>query len=569
MDILSQCEIGAVLISDDNQILSVNEAGDRLLHGDGNLVGTALPEDAEPLLTESDAASYVNIVFDEYLCRCATPDLTDLPAHTRMVVFRLATNDACHDMLLSVLNGINEGIVLCDAKGRLYFYNDAATEIDSIVTGDVRGKHISEVYHMQDGHLLAIPQAIADKRPNPAVRQRYTTCFGKKVDIISNVSPIVQDGQVLGAFNVLEDWSTVSELQKKNIKLQDKLIEISSATDETKKKSALTAKYHFRDIIYISSAMDKVVARCRQIAQSDSSVMIYGETGTGKELLAQSIHNASHRSCGPFLAINCAAIPDNLLEALLFGTEKGAYTGAESRAGLFEQANGGTLLLDEINSMNTLLQSKLLRVLQDGMLRRVGGVKEIYSDVRVLSNTNSPPHQAIKENKLRRDLYYRLGVVNINIPPLRNHTEDIPLLSKSFIRWFNKKLQKTVQNIDRATLDIFYAYHWPGNVRELEHAIEHAMNIMPTDCSLVTPEYIPDHILEVADFDGSDERNTQENFSAIRNAAEHTEREMLSQVLLKNGGNISKSAKSIGISRQNLQYRIKRSGIDVKALLLE
>lgn len=176
--------------------------------------------------------------------------------------------------------------------------------------------------------------------------------------------------------------------------------------------------------------MKKTIDKCQMIAESDSPVMIYGETGTGKELFAQSIHNASRRCNGPFIAINCAAIPSTLLESMLFGTEKGAYTGAIQREGVLEQANGGTLLLDEINSMDITLQSKLLRVLQDGMIRRVGGLSDIHVDVRIISNTNIPPMQAVEQNQLRKDLYFRLGVVNITIPPLRERKEDIPPAGK-------------------------------------------------------------------------------------------------------------------------------------------
>ncbi len=295
--------------------------------------------------------------------------------------------------------------------------------------------------------------------------------------------------------------------------------------------------------------------------------MIYGETGTGKELFAQSIHNASRRSDGPFLAINCAAIPDNLFEGLLFGTEKGAYTGAESRAGLFEQANEGTLLLDEINSMNMLLQSKLLRVLQEGTLRRVGGSKNIHIDVRVISNTNIPPREAIKNKELRQDLFYRLGVVNINIPPLREHKEDIPLLSKSFILCFNEKLMKNVSNIDRATLEIFNAYQWPGNIRELEHVIEHAMSIIPTrQISTITPDYLPDYILNFPPTTLHTDQRDQGNINTLNSAVQMTEYQVLRNALLENNCNITRTASFFGVSRQNLQYRIKRCGIDVKTL---
>ena len=571
MEILSQCGLGAALVSENNKIISINEAGDRLLHGGGNLVGATMPEAIALLLEEPDSVSYVNIAFGEYLCRCTTPEISDIPPHTQMIVFRMATNDVCHDMLSRVLNGLNEAVILFDAEGRIYFLNDAAVELDSITTSDVLGRHVSEIYNIQGGQLLAIPQVIQDKRPKLNLRQYYTTCFGKNVDIVANVFPIIQNGQTLGAFtfNMMANQLAVSEQHRyKHINLQGNLIEHSSTTG-TNKKSTLTAKYQFSDIIYISSAMNKVVTRCQQVAQSDSSVMIYGETGTGKELLAQSIHNASHRANGPFLAINCAAIPDNLLEGLLFGTEKGAYTGAENRGGLFEQANGGTLLLDEINSMNILLQSKLLRVLQDGMIRRVGGTKEIHVDVRVLSNINIPPYQAIEEKKLRLDLFYRLGVININIPPLRDRKEDIPLLFKKFIIRFNKKLLKNIQNIDPATLEIFNSYHWPGNVRELEHAIEHAMNIATNDQTLITQDCIPDHILNSTELLLCEGNKVQDSAStsSLRSTMQNTERQMLRKALLDNSGNISKTARSFGISRQNLQYRIKRSGIDVKALL--
>jgi len=285
--------------------------------------------------------------------------------------------------------------------------------------------------------------------------------------------------------------------------------------------------------------------------------MLYGETGTGKELFAQSIHNASRRAKRPFIAINCAAIPETLLESMLFGTEKGAYTGAESREGLFEQADGGTLLLDEINSMDLSLQSKLLRVLEDGMIRRVGGVQNIHVDVRVLSNSNVPPLQAVEQKLLRQDLYHRLGVVNITIPPLRERKQEIMLLVKNFIVHYNKKMLKSVANIDVQTLELFHAYDWPGNVRELQYAIESAMNLIPDDSSHITPEFTPEHIQmavngELYSHDESEEAPTIE--SVMREAGQR----FLRMKLQDNGCNISKTAQMLGLTRQNLQQRMKR-----------
>ncbi|MGN1008101.1 MAG: sigma 54-interacting transcriptional regulator, partial [Butyricicoccus sp.] len=209
------------------------------------------------------------------------------------------------------------------------------------------------------------------------------------------------------------------------------------------------------------------------------------------------------------------------------------------------------------------LQSKLLRVLQDGMIRRVGGMNEIHVDVRVLSNINIPPYQAIAENKLRRDLFYRLGVVNINVPPLRERREDIPLLAKHFIMRCNRKLVRNVRSIDRDTLERFRTYSWPGNVRELQHAIEHAMNILPNDASVITSEYIPEHIL--VEETAAQQTPKQDSLSG---AIHNLEYSAICKVLRENGGNISESARVLGMSRQNLQYRIKRYKIDMQALLL-
>lgn len=274
-----------------------------------------------------------------------------------------------------------------------------------------------------------------------------------------------------------------------------------------------------------------------------------------------------------FRQANNDACHDPLLDAfnrmeetiILFGTEKGAYTGAENRAGLFEQANGGTLLLDEINSMNISLQAKLLRVLQDGMVRRVGGMTETHIDVRALSNINIPPNQAIEEHKLRLDLFYRLGVVNIHIPPLRERKEDIGLLAKQFILQLDKKLRKNVRDIDEGTLRRFREYDWPGSVRELQHAIEHAMNVIPNDMSIITPEYIPWHVMTGAAH--PKEAAYSEAMPSLEGTMQDIERRTICKALRASGGNISEAARNLNMSRQNLQYRIKRHKIDIPALL--
>lgn len=361
---------------------------------------------------------------------------------------------------------------------------------------------------------------------------------------------------MMGVISVMEDRRRLEEMSKRIVELQQALVDQARAPASSKKVSPLKAKYHFNDIAYCCQPMQKAIERCKMIARSDSNVMIYGETGTGKELFAQSIHNASPRAAGPFVAINCAAIPDTLLESMLFGTEKGAYTGAEKRNGLLEQVDGGTLLLDEINSMDIALQSKLLRVIQEGTFRRVGGNTQIHVNVRFLSNINIPPLEAIEKGLLRKDLYYRLGVINITIPALRDRKSDILPLSKAFITENNRKLLKNVRTLAPETLTLFQLYDWPGNVRELQHALEYAMNIIPEEEDLITPAYIPEHILDAT---GQVTPSTAvKSAQTMEDAMAEAGRDFLRRVLAENDGNISRTAKAMGITRQNLQHRLKK-----------
>ncbi|MGN1014819.1 MAG: sigma-54 interaction domain-containing protein [Butyricicoccus sp.] len=566
MNVLSQAGMGALLLSREGRILEINETGDRLLHGKGALVGERLKEIAPELCAQGKAPRYQNIAFGEYLLRCSSPEADDLPERTELVVFRDATNDACHDMLVDVVNQLSECVSLYDAEGRVYLLNDAVVQMESIITQDVRGDLVTDLYKTSDESELPLPQVLRTKRPIVNKRMRYTTRFGREMDVVASDYPLMRNGQVLGGVCIMEDCSTIDSLQKQIIDLQQKLTEQQGKKKVSKTKSSLTAKWNFGDIVYNSANMKRVITQCSRVAKNDSAVMIYGETGTGKEMFAQSIHNASGRRNGPFLAINCAAIPENLLESLLFGTEKGAYTGSERRPGLFEQASGGSLLLDEINSMDISLQSKLLRVLQEGSLRRVGGAEEIQVDVRVLSAINIPPQQAIQENKLRQDLYYRLGVVNITVPPLRERREDILLLSKTFVMQCNKKMGRSISGIDEDTLEVFRTYNWPGNVRELQHAVEHAMNVLPDDASFISPQYLPAHILSEQNKPESAERQGD---SSLNSRMRGMERSAICAVLRENNGNISASARQLEMSRQNLQYRIKRYKIDVAALIKE
>ncbi|MPM61644.1 Arginine utilization regulatory protein RocR [bioreactor metagenome] len=308
--------------------------------------------------------------------------------------------------------------------------------------------------------------------------------------------------------------------------------------------------------------MKASIKKCEKASKSDASVFIYGETGTGKELISQSIHYASNRKEHPFIAQNCAALPESLFEGILFGTIKGGFTGAVDRPGLFEQANKGTLLLDEINSMPMTLQAKLLRVLQEGYVRRVGGTKDIPVDVRVIATTNESPTQILNENKIRRDLYYRLNVINIEIPPLRERKEDISLLCDMFIKKYNRKLNKDVKGISYDSINYLKKHSWQGNVRELENVIYSTMSMMDNEKNIV-PEMI-----HLNDYYNLKEKKTNESYSledleykTLDHIIGDVEEGYIIESLEKTGYNISKSAAILGINRQNLQYKMKKYNI--------
>jgi len=288
-------------------------------------------------------------------------------------------------------------------------------------------------------------------------------------------------------------------------------------------------------------------------------VLIYGETGTGKELFAQSIHYSGIRGNKPFIAQSCAAIPESLLESLLFGTAKGGFTGAVEREGLFEQANGGTLLFDELNSMSLSLQAKLLRVLQEGYIRRVGGTKDIPIDVRIIATTNEDPNDCIRQGTMRKDLYYRLSVINVFIPPLRERINDIEMLCNYFIKKYNKVLNKNIESISGDVINKFKEYAWPGNVRELENFIESAMNFASFDDVILTEDYFVSSKFISTDRLYPLNLDYQLDEKSLPEILDNIENELIKNTLEKYNYNITKTSKHLGIKRQTLQHKLKKS----------
>ncbi len=477
-----------------------------------------------------------------------------------LILIRDITREVMHDIYLRVLNFSRDAIVISDMDGYVMQINDALTRNEGYTNQWAVGRHLREIYTLYEESEFMSIRALRTKKSYVNVRQAYAVTNGKMLDSLVSAYPIIIDDEMLGAVCIMEDYAKIDMLTKQIVDLQSRLSD-NAGIKKTKANSHPTTSFTFNDIVSRDPQIINCIKKCKMAARTNSSVLIYGETGTGKELFAQSIHAYSHRRNQPFIAINCAAIPENLLEGMLFGTVKGVYTGAENRAGLLEEANGGTLLLDEVNSMPAALQAKLLRVLQDGCVRRLGGTEEKKVDVRFISNVNVPPLEAIRQGQLRQDLFYRLGVVTINVPPLRERPRDIELLAKTFIVAFNEKMHKTVTDISPEVAEVFHRYSWPGNVRELQHAIEHAMNIIPDGKVLIRSEHLPENITEQV---GRNHSRAAEEQTAV--LEEEGEREQLLRILKASNGNITHAAAVLGISRQNLQYRLKKHKINVKEL---
>ncbi|QXF35010.1 RNA polymerase subunit sigma-54 [Photorhabdus luminescens] len=309
----------------------------------------------------------------------------------------------------------------------------------------------------------------------------------------------------------------------------------------------------------------KMMALCcdtAKIARSHARVLITGESGTGKELIAKAIHYNSSRAKGPFIKINCGALPESLLESELFGHEKGAFTGAQiQRQGLFERANQGTLLLDEVGEMPLNLQAKLLRVLQEKEFERLGGSQTIKTDIRLIAATNRDLAVMVEQGEFRRDLFYRLNVIHLSPPPLRERPEDIVLLAYHFLQKFSAENNKEIIELDASTLSILAEYHWPGNVRELSNALERAV-IMSTG-RVIFPDDLPAHLLfKPPPPLSSEPQHTLEHGHSLKESIKAYERRLISAALKNNQGNRSQTARTLGISRRALMYKLQEYRIN-------
>ncbi|MGM0410573.1 MAG: sigma-54 interaction domain-containing protein [Bacillota bacterium] len=456
--------------------------------------------------------------------------------------------------LEKILNNINEGIHVVNEKGETVIYNKKMAELEDMEKDSVVGEKILDIFPSLDEENSTLLQTLVEGKEIHNKQQEYLNKYGQKIITINSTIPIEFDDGNRWALEIAKDITEIKNLYNKINKLQDKLYNNEDFEEDE------NDLYTFSDIKGENPKLKKVIKYARQAAKTDSSILIVGETGTGKELFAQSIHNESERKENAFIAQNCAALPENLLEGILFGTRKGGFTGAVNRNGLFEQANGGTLLLDEINSMSPTLQAKLLRVLQTNKIRPIGGDEEIKVDVRIIATTNTPPIKAIRNGDLREDLYYRLAVVLLYLPLLKEREDDIKLLANYFINKFNKKFSYKVKGLSEDALKLFKKYEWPGNVRQLEHVIEGAINVIGRD-EYIKKEHIEPFLINIEEEEKSLEDKNIDKEEKLPDMIDKYEKEIIIQSLKENDGNVTKTAENLGIKRQSLQYRIDKYNI--------
>jgi DNA-binding NtrC family response regulator len=315
-------------------------------------------------------------------------------------------------------------------------------------------------------------------------------------------------------------------------------------------KKEVEGRYHFHQLIGKSPSMQKIYGLIERISDSSSNVLLTGESGTGKELVAKAIHYNGMRKEGPLIAVNCAAIPETLLESELFGYKKGAFTDAKSdKKGLIFEAHEGTLFLDEITEMPSTLQAKLLRVIEDKEVRPLGDTSSYPIDVRIISSSNRDIKSLIQQGRFREDLYYRLKVIDIELPPLRDRKEDIPLLVKHFIERFNPEMKKEIHGVSEKALRIFIGYSWPGNVRELENVIQRAMTLSGHE--MIQPEDLPSALVQETDENIID-KSLREKYTIMQ-----LENEYIKRVLMEVGGNKSKAAEILGLDRKTLYRKLQ------------
>lgn len=549
---------GILIVDSDNNII-VNNRFEEIFdirHGENSGVYEALRRHGLSEVVKDDFNTKKGIFINNRKIKIEKQTINEMGQHSYTVIIfketgtsedsNLQINELKEGLesMKDILDNAYQGIVLVNKEGRVVKWN--YEKLFGIKEEDVLGKPIEEVIENTRLHIVV---KTGEKE----------LCDVQRIqghDMIASRTPIIKDGNIIGAVGTVlfKDVKEVKDLAKK-------LKMLENTVDKYKEELSRVhnAKYSFENIITQNEKMIRLKNTARKAAYSNSTILIQGESGTGKEYFAHAIHSASNRRHAAFIRVNCAAIPNELLESEFFGYESGAFTGAkkEGKIGKLELANGGTLLLDEISSMSYSMQAKLLRVLEEREFERIGGNDRIKIDIRVIASTNENLQTAVKEGRFRQDLFYRLNVVEIEIPPLRDRLDDIPILSKYILDQLVENMgfsHKTVA--DKASLALSL-YNWPGNVRELRNVLERAANISSGEH--INLEHLPGYISSSFLID-----NHEENSCLLKDAVAKAEINIIMEALKLANGSRTETAKYLGIHRTALYKKMSHYGIDIK-----
>ncbi len=447
----------------------------------------------------------------------------------------MAASDRGQQWQDMILDSITEGVFTVDQGWRITSFNKAAEEITGVPRDEALGRRCWEVFRASICERgCALRETFETGEPVKNRTAYILTQEGEQHPIeLSTALLRDESGEVAGGVETFRSLKEVETLRRE-----------------------LAGRYTFEDIVSKSPRMQELFGILPRVAESDASVLIQGESGTGKELFARAIHNLSRRKDGPWVPVNCAALPDNLLESELFGHVAGAFTDAKrARKGRFELAHRGTIFLDEIGDVSPALQVRLLRVLQEKRFERLGSSQPIDVDVRVVAATNKPLHELVERGEFREDLYYRLNVVRLDIPPLRERREDIPLLVEHFLERFNRLEGRRITRMDPAAMALLMSHPFPGNVRELMNVVEHAFVLCPG--SVIMPEHLPAYLRDQAPRPPAPDAPPAAGPTTLQEA----EAWVIRRALERNGYNRAATARELGMHKTTLWRKMKRYGI--------
>ncbi len=461
-------------------------------------------------------------------------------------------------ILNKMSNCFNEGILVSDSTGKIIVYNKVMEKLECKKSEEMLGKFLWDAYGYKDKNISEHKRVLETNQPILKRYKSHITINGQPQYVSYSTYPVIRNGETIAVLSVCNNEKNLWQLLNETFEEKREFNKLNQV-QLNKYYNANGTAYTFADIIGSSAEIKTIIKQAQTIAWLDNTILIIGETGTGKEVLAQSIHNFGKNNSEPFVALNCSAIPQNLLESILFGCVKGAFTGALDHSGLIEEAKKGTLFLDELNAMSVSMQAKLLRVIQEKQYRRVGGNKTNQMHCRIISALNERPLDLVERGALREDLYYRLAGFSIYIPPLRERREDIVELADFFIRKYAVVLNKGIVGLSDELQDLMLSYSWPGNVRQLEHLIENMLILAESDDRFLRIEHIPPHFKQV--FKRVD---SNLNSCSLNKNIEVFEGKMILEALQKHDYNITHTADYLSISRQSLLYKMKKYHISKK-----